>query len=233
LIVSYDERLSKTYSINLRNRFQDEHFRPLVISRDPDVDKTFTTLFQHMPTQSKDGHLFLSPIHNHRGKIWFKENVNVGESTMRTWMKLMAKNASISGDITNKCGRVTSITRMLAARVPPEVIASITGHRNLRTLAKYDRVVLLKARAAQKLLRLSYNPETGSLNDFDEFYAREMQEYNRNQLGLNGTQDVSEIGDLEEDDPNDFSAFLDDGVQAYGTIDASLNSSLQAGNISE
>ena len=142
---SYDERLSKNYKVNLRNRFQDEHFRPAMTSRDFDVLKTWITLNEHMPPVLKSGHLFLSPITSSRSHIWYKSDINVGEGTIRTWMKTMARNAGISGDITNKSGRVTSITWMMVARVPPEVIAQITGYRNLKTLGRYDKVAFLKA----------------------------------------------------------------------------------------
>ena len=79
---------------------------------------------------------------------------------IRSWMRTMAKNAGVEGDITNKSGRVTSITRMIVARVPREVIAKIYGHRNLNTLSRYDCVALLKARAAHVLLRQPYEMES-------------------------------------------------------------------------
>jgi hypothetical protein len=143
----------------------------------------------------------------------------------------MAANAGIQRDITNKSGRVTSITRMLAARVPLEVIANITGHRNLKTLAIYDRVVLLKVRAAQKILMEPYNRETGALNDFDKYYQREMQQYNANQLGVDVDivrDENSHAGDLDEDDPNDFNGFDTDAVEdPGGTIELGSSSDNQ------
>jgi len=197
----------------LKNRFQDEHFRAAVISRDEDVIKTFQTLIEHMPPVKNDNwHLFLSVISNSRSTIWYKAGISVGEGMIRSWMRTMAKNAGVEGDITNKSGRVTSITRMIAARVPPEVIAKISGHRNLNTLSRYDRVALLKARAAHVLLRQPY--ENGKLLDFETVYAREMDEYNRNQLGediIRPGYDVLEDG-TELDDPTDMNGFIDDCV---------------------
>lgn len=115
--------------MNLKNRFQDEHFRAAVISRDEDVIKTFQTLIEHMPPVKNDNwHLFLSVINNSRSAVWYKAGISVGEGMIRSWMCTMAKNAGVEGDITNKSGRVTSITRMIAARVPLEVIAKISGH---------------------------------------------------------------------------------------------------------
>lgn len=162
------------------------------------------------PVKNDNWHLFLSVINNSRSVIWYKAGISVGEGMIRSWMRTMAKNAGVEGDITNKSGRVTSITRMIAARVPPEVIAKISGHRNLNTLSRYDRVALLKARAAHVLLRHPY--ENGQLLDFETVYAREMAEYNRNQLGediIRPGHDVLPDG-TALDDPNDMNGFIDD-----------------------
>ena len=130
----------------------------------------------------------------------------------------MARNAGIEGDVTNKSGRVTSITRMLAARVPPEVIAQITGHRNLKTLSRYDKIAILKAKAAQNLLRDAYDPVTNEMHDFDYHYNLVMQEYHRSQVGCTQVElddlNMEAPDETEEfdglDDPNDPIAFSDD-----------------------
>ena len=64
-----------------------------------------------MPPGSEDGYLFLFAIHSSRCNVWFKRGINVGQGHMKNWMKKMAKNAEINGDITNKSGRVISITK--------------------------------------------------------------------------------------------------------------------------
>ena len=125
----YDERTSKTYKVSLK-RYQDEHFRLAVYSHDVDVMNTWRVLNEHMLPGSEDGHLFLSTIHSSRSNVWFKQGINVGQGHMRNWTKKMAKIVGIDGDITNKSGRVTSISRMCVAQVPYDVITSITGHRN-------------------------------------------------------------------------------------------------------
>ena len=61
----------------------------------------------------------------------------------------MAKNVGIEGDITNKSRRVILIIQILVARVPLEVITQIIDHCNLKTLARYDCIAVLKARAFQ------------------------------------------------------------------------------------
>ena len=150
--------------------FQDEHFRPSMVSFNTDVISTWETMMSHMPDTNKDNHLFLACILNSRTNVWYKGEVNCGERNISQWMKIMARNAGIERDITNKSGRVTSITQMLAARIPPEVIAQITGHRNLKTLSRYDKIVILKAKAAQNLLHDAYNLVTNEMYDFDYHY---------------------------------------------------------------
>ena len=141
--------------------------RPPVYSYDPDVWRTFSMIIAHMPPGSEDGQLFLTCEHNSRDVYWFKKEVNVSESTIRPYKHQMAKSIGITKDITNKSGRVTSITRMAIAQVPPEVMALTTGHRNLKKLGRYDRSVYLKHFVVQALLRHPYDEETRELLDFD------------------------------------------------------------------
>lgn len=51
-------------------------------------------------------------------KVWLKNTIRVGEGVMCKWLKRMVEDAEVLGDITNKSGRVTTITRMLAAPSP-------------------------------------------------------------------------------------------------------------------
>lgn len=178
----YDERTSKTYKVSLK-RYQDEHFRPAVYSHDVDVINTWRVLNEHMPPGSEDGHLFLSAIHSSRSNVWFKRGINVGQGHMRNWMKKMAKNVGIDGDITNKSGRVTSISRMCAAQVPYDVITSITGHRNEKTLARYDKSAAMKARAAQSLIRSPYDPATGAPLDYQFHYQQQLDGWHHKEVG--------------------------------------------------
>ena len=60
-------------------RFQDEHFRPPVVSFDTDVINTWETLMSHMPESNKDNHLFLACILSSRTNVWYKGEVNCGE----------------------------------------------------------------------------------------------------------------------------------------------------------
>ena len=142
----YDLTTSKNHKPTL-TKYQEEHFRELVYSYDLDVIYTFKVLILHMPPISESTHLFLSPITHPKGHIWFKSNVNLGESALRNFVRDMAATVGLKGDYTNKSGRVTCITRMCVARVPLKTIALNTGHKNMKNIERYNRVKALDARA--------------------------------------------------------------------------------------
>lgn len=106
---------------------------------------------------------------------WYKKGVNVGSSTMRHWMKQMATIVGIPKDITNKFGRVTSITWMAIIH---EVMALIIGYyRNLKILGHYDMSIY-----TWSILRLKHywgiDKETGYLLDFDWYYNQQLALWN-------------------------------------------------------
>lgn len=138
----------------------------------------------------------------------------------------MARNVGLSGDITNKKRSCDVDNSDDAARVPPEVIAEITGHRNLKTLARYDKVAILKAQAAQELLRQPYHPDSSQILTFQYHYDKVMREYHGWQLskGISIDSDdvrpVTNTGGDFDDDPNDLVAFLDlDDFQDHEIFD--------------
>lgn len=94
-----------------------------------DVIYTFKVLISHMPPIFESTHLFMSPITHPKGHIWFKSNVNLGESTLRNFVRDMAATVGLKGDYTNKSGRVTGITRMCIAKVSLKTIALNIGHK--------------------------------------------------------------------------------------------------------
>ena len=102
---------------------------------------------------------------------------------MRHWMKKMAMNVGIDGDITNKSGKVTSFNRMCAAQVPYDVITSITRHRNEKTFARYDKSVTMKARAIQSLIRSPYDPATGAPLDYQFHYQQQLDGWHHKEVG--------------------------------------------------
>lgn len=127
-----------------------------------------------MPTGSHDGYLFLSPIQHPKSVVWFKQKINLGESTLRHFVREMASAAGLIGDYTNKSGRVTTITRMCIREVPPDAIASNTGHKNFASIQRYDRSKALKTRAAQTLAR----PTFGEARNFHQQYEIEVANWN-------------------------------------------------------
>lgn len=93
----YDEITLKNHKPTLM-KYQEEHFREHVYSYDPDVIYTFKVLILHMPPTSESTHIFLSPITHPEDHIWFKSNVNLGESMLRNFVRDMAAAAGLKGD---------------------------------------------------------------------------------------------------------------------------------------
>lgn len=174
--LSYKDRLSKNYKVSM-NTFQDEHFRKLVLSYDPDVIFTWTTLIEHMPPVSGNTHMFLSPINDSKTNVWFKNNINVGEGTLRKFTQHMAKACDIIGDFTNKTGRVTTISRMCALQVPRSTITRSTRHKCEKTIDRYDDTIAMRHNASQELLRTPYNPLIGEARDYQYYFDKELERY--------------------------------------------------------
>lgn len=168
-------------------------------SYDPDVIKTFVYLEMHYPPclkESKDAHLFLSPIDNPLTPVWFKlkevprssgvfQGVNLGINQIRKFLKYMAQETQVTGNITNKSGRKTAVNRMALAGVPRHVMASITGHRNLSSLDRYDDTADLDRMAAQLATRMPYgsDPQNPQHRDFQYFKDIVTDQYHKQQIG--------------------------------------------------
>jgi hypothetical protein len=192
--------LSKNYRASI-NRFQEEQFRPAVCSYDPDVILTWMMLDAHYPPELKDtGHLFLSPIDDSLTPIWFKvkqdengkvvEGVNLGINQIRKFLKCMSTEAGVKGNVMNKSGRVTGITRMAVAGVPRHVMAELTSHRSLSSLDKYDASKDLDKAAAHLALRMPYDtsdPNNIQHLKFDQLKEAVTLEYHKTQIGGFGT----------------------------------------------
>ena len=136
----------------------------------------------HIPPSCDDGNLYLTCKHTSRDVYWYKKGVNIRESTMQPWMKQMAQSVGVTKDITNKSGQVISITRMAIVQVPSEVMALTIGHRNLKTLGRYDMSVYLKHFAAWAFLHHPYDEKTGDLLDFDWHYTQQLALWNGKEI---------------------------------------------------
>lgn len=138
-----------------------------------------------MPPTSESTHLFLSPITHPKDHIWFKSNVNLGESTLRNFVRDMAATVGLKGDYTNKSGRVKGITRMCVARVPLKTIALNTGHKNMKSIERYNWVKALDARVARALAR----PDSGE-RVFKKHYEVEVAQWHAANGGVQPQQSI-------------------------------------------
>jgi hypothetical protein len=197
MLFRYDETISKNHNPMI-TKYQQEHFREPVFSYNPDVIATFKVLLAHMPPNSGTGHLLISPKKptikfDLESDMWFKKNVNLGESTLRHFIRDMAAAVELEGDFTNKSGRVTNITRMCSAQVPLHIIASNIGHKNVNNVERYNRINSLKTRAAQALTRPNDTPR-----DFQHCYNTEVSEWHGANTNKRSSIVVTEITDRED-----------------------------------
>ena len=104
------------------------------------------------------GHLLLSPIDAPLTLVWFKikddENgvkigVNLGINQIRNFIKIMAKDADILGDFSNKSEKVMACIGMAMAGVSRQMMVEITNHRSLSSLDKYDESIELDVQATE------------------------------------------------------------------------------------
>jgi hypothetical protein len=102
--------------------------------QDPNVVTCYRALISHMPAIGKSSHIFLSPIANPVSNVWYKENVNVSKQVLGSIVSLMAAKVGLVGDFTNKSLRSMAISQMIANGVPDDVIISVTGHKNPKSL---------------------------------------------------------------------------------------------------
>jgi hypothetical protein len=125
----------------------------LCYSSNPEVVECYCALMSHMPDVSKDSHIFLQAIPNLASHIWFRKNVNVSKEVLAVIVASMAAKVGLVGDFTNKSCRSTSISRMIANGVPEDVIITITGHKNPKSLKRYDRTSIVRHISAQQASR--------------------------------------------------------------------------------
>lgn len=78
-----------------------------------------------------------------KGEAWFI-NSGMGKNTLGEIAKRMSEEAGFSARHTNHSGRKTCITELLDAKVPPNEVAQISGHRNIMSLNHYNTVSLEK-----------------------------------------------------------------------------------------
>lgn len=70
--------------------------------------------------------------------VWFG-NSPVGHNLLGETVKRLCKNAEIEGQFTNHSLRATTATRALKKGIPDKFVMERTGHRDIRSLQKYQR----------------------------------------------------------------------------------------------
>jgi hypothetical protein len=149
----YVETDSKNNRVDLCHTQIEDMHEPCY-SQNPNVLTTYRALMSHMPLVERGNHIFLQPISNPVTNVWFKQNVNVSKQVLSTIVASMASKVGLRGDYTNKSLRSTSISRMIAMGVPDDVIQTVTGHKNPKSLKRYDRIAIIRHLSAQQASRL-------------------------------------------------------------------------------
>ncbi len=71
---------------------------------------------------------------------------------------------------------------MVIVQVAPKIMALTVGHKNLKTLGKYDRSIFLKHFAAQVLLQHPDNEKIREFLDFDHHYNEQLQLFYKKEI---------------------------------------------------
>ena len=116
-------------------------FRPRMYATN-NLEKCPVTLFKKYcslkPQEccSPDSPLYLTEANNRTDECWHKRQP-VGINKLGSYMKEMCKVAGIKGQKTNHSARKTMTTRLIQDNVPPQQVAQLTGHKNLKSLDNY------------------------------------------------------------------------------------------------
>jgi hypothetical protein len=129
---------------------QQEDMHEPCYSSNLEIVECYYALMSHMPDVNKDSHIFLQAIPNPASNIWFRKNVNVSKGVLAMIVASMAAKVGLVGDFTNKSCRSTSISRMIANKVPEDVIVTVTEHKNTKSLKMYDRTSIVCHISAQQ-----------------------------------------------------------------------------------
>lgn len=69
---------------------------------------------------------------------WFTRNP-VGHNTLAQTVPNLCKAAGIKGYFTNHSLKATTVTRGITKGIPEKFVMERTGHRDVRSLPRYDR----------------------------------------------------------------------------------------------
>ncbi|KAL9953741.1 hypothetical protein ACROYT_G041203 [Oculina patagonica] len=90
--------------------------------------------------------------------VWYM-NAPLGKNSIGQFLKTAAKRTGLQGNVTNHAVRKTSIGRLLDADVPPNYVAQLSGHKNLKSLDSYKSASLTHQRKMSLVLSRSEHME--------------------------------------------------------------------------
>ena len=105
---------------------------------------------------------------NARTNTWFNTK-NIGVKVVTMWMKNMMGLINMSGYVTNKSPRYTTIQHMIEAGIPTQVGMAITGHKFEVSYRRYDQSIELEKMAAMQIVEPFRN---GKRRMFTDIYTK-------------------------------------------------------------
>jgi integrase len=85
-----------------------------------------------------DSSFFLAINHRRQpgSQIWYNK-APLGKNEIGKFLSKAVKAAKLPGNITNHSVRKTCISRLMAADIPENYVAQLSGHKNLKSLDSY------------------------------------------------------------------------------------------------
>lgn len=136
------ERGTKTRSGEVAGSL-DRAFKPKMFANGTDYCpvKYFKAYIAHRPaaanTPDRPFYLGIKDKRLDEDTVWYL-NAPMGKNTIAKFMKAASEGTGISGKkVTNHSARKTMVQRLVDAKFTPNVVAQLSGHRNLKSLDSY------------------------------------------------------------------------------------------------
>ncbi|XP_056000117.1 uncharacterized protein KIAA1958-like [Ostrea edulis] len=140
--LEYRERETKTRTGELSTHLRAFRPKQFAVPDDPSSCPvaTYKAFRHHRPTStmSPDSPFYVAINYKRApdSHIWYK-NQPLGENSLRSIMREMAKNANLPGKKTNHSARKSTCTKLLHAGIAPTTIQQLTGHKNVQSINNY------------------------------------------------------------------------------------------------
>jgi hypothetical protein len=105
------------------------------------------------------------PAKNYEGRTTWYDNAPVGKNKIAEFMKEISRKSGASRLYTNHCIKASTATVLKKAGVPAQDIMSVTGHRNVASLASYAEGPNYEDRAKMSSILASFGKSNTSNND--------------------------------------------------------------------